>query len=293
MVGILSLIFGIAGILTSFIYIGIFLCVVGITLGIVGLTDCFSEKNFPLAGLLLSILGSVMSVYVIASDMDANKLIVIYNSDDKIYMSNYKQVSEALDELANYNIEDDISLEWQNELGESENINLNANGTTDDQTESAKNIEVEEPNRGETIAVQPDRDWYMGRSEEDEIKDESPKESGDKILYQDENVIITYEGITEGSWGNGYDICITVENLSQRTLTIQCRETSINGYMVEPICSIEVASGKKNRDAISIMGDDADSIPMNMVNNVETKFHIFDFNDMFDFSYDTENIVVR
>lgn len=293
MVGILSLIFGIAGILTSFIYIGIFLCVVGITLGIVGLTDCFSEKNFPLAGLLLSILGSVMSVYVIASDMDANKLIVIYNSDDKIYMSNYKQVSEALDELANYNIEDDISLEWQNELGESENINLNANGTTDDQTESAKNIEVEEPNRGETIAVQPDRDWYMGRSEEDEIKDESPKESGDKILYQDENVIIIYEGITEGSLGNGYDICITVENLSQRTLTIQCRETSINGYMVEPICSIEVASGKKNRDAISIMGDDADSIPMNMVNNVETKFHIFDFNDMFDFSYDTENIVVR
>lgn len=84
MVGILSLIFGIAGILTSFIYIGIFLCVVGITLGIVGLTDCFSEKNFPLAGLLLSILGSVMSVYVVASDIDSGKLLIAYVGNENI-----------------------------------------------------------------------------------------------------------------------------------------------------------------------------------------------------------------
>ena len=88
MVGILSLIFGIVGILTSFFYVGIFLCIVGITLGIVGLTDCFSEKNFPLAGLLLSILGTILSIYTVVSDIDAGRLLILYlgNESESLYV---------------------------------------------------------------------------------------------------------------------------------------------------------------------------------------------------------------
>lgn len=128
---------------------------------------------------------------------------------------------------------------------------------------------------------------------EEESETEERKETGnnENIVYSDQNVIITYTGIKEKSYGNGYLINFTIENLSEKTLTIQLRETSINGIMVNPMCSIDIASGKKAINNAEIWGDDAKSIPMSEVKNIETKFHIFNDSDWSD-RYDTENIVI-
>lgn len=77
--GILSLIFGIAGLIASYWYVGIILCAIGVTLGIVTFTDCLADKKFAAAGLLVSVLGVVMSVYFFVSDIDSGRLIVIYD----------------------------------------------------------------------------------------------------------------------------------------------------------------------------------------------------------------------
>lgn len=74
--GILSLIFGIVGLIASYWYIGVLFCIVGLVLGIVGAVDCFSEKKLPVAGILISVLGIVMSVYFIVSDLDSMRLLV-------------------------------------------------------------------------------------------------------------------------------------------------------------------------------------------------------------------------
>lgn len=108
-------------------------------------------------------------------------------------------------------------------------------------------------------------------------------------LYQDENLIITYDGI-EGT-EDDYDVMFIIENISDRTLTVQVREVSINGFMVDPTCSIEIAPGKKAKDGMNIWGDDAEITPMSETENVETKFHIFDAND-WEYSYDTENVII-
>lgn len=115
-----------------------------------------------------------------------------------------------------------------------------------------------------------------------------PKEESRKI-YEDENVIIYYTGITGDE--NDYDVNFIVENLSNRTITVQVRETSINEIMVNPTCSIEVAPGKKAFDDMGIDGKDATNAPKSQVTNIETKFYVFDENDD-DFGYDTENVVI-
>lgn len=74
--GILSLIFGIAGLISSYWYIGMLLCLIGLVMGIVGAADCFTENKFPVAGILISVLGIVMSVYFIVSDLDSGRLLV-------------------------------------------------------------------------------------------------------------------------------------------------------------------------------------------------------------------------
>lgn len=122
-----------------------------------------------------------------------------------------------------------------------------------------------------------------------ELKGETGVEEGG-VLYQDENIIITFDGIDGEE--DDYDVKFILENLSDKTLTVQARETSINGFMVDPICSMEVAPGKKAKDGMSIWGEDAEDNPMSEVENIETKFHIFNNDDWEDY-VDTENIVIK
>lgn len=114
-------------------------------------------------------------------------------------------------------------------------------------------------------------------------------ENFDTLIYQDENIIVTYNGISGKE--NSYDINFVIENLSDKTLIIQVRETSINGFMVNPICSIEIAPGKKAIDGMTIRSTDAENHPMSTVENIETKFHIY--TDDWEIRYDTENVVIK
>ncbi len=130
-------------------------------------------------------------------------------------------------------------------------------------------------------------------SENDLLKKFSIKQSGeseDAVVYQDENVIIHYNGMSEN--GDNYDVNFTIENLSSKTLCVQFRETSINDFMVVPIGSIEIAPGKKAKDSMKIYGDEAEEYPMSSVESLETKFHIFNNDDISDY-YETESIKIK
>lgn len=107
------------------------------------------------------------------------------------------------------------------------------------------------------------------------------------IVYEDKNVIIKFDGIYGEE--DEYDINFIVQNISARSIVIQVRETSINGFMVDPTCSMEIAPGKKIKDGMRIDFDDARTTPKSDVKEIETKFHIFDWGDD-DFGYDTEFI---
>lgn len=99
-----------------------------------------------------------------------------------------------------------------------------------------------------------------------------------KVLYEDGEIIITFTGISGKE--NDYQVDFLIENISDRDLEIQVRDTSINGFMVSPICSMEVAAGKKTKDSMKIWGDDAETTPLSEISNIETKFWIFSWDDI-------------
>lgn len=99
-----------------------------------------------------------------------------------------------------------------------------------------------------------------------------------KVLYEDDEIIITFTGISGKE--NDYQVDFLIENISDRDLEVQVRDTSINGFMVDPICSMEVASGKKTKDSMKIWGDDAESTPLSEISSIETKFWIFSWDDI-------------
>ncbi len=249
-IGILSLIFGIIGLLSSTWYIGIIPCVVGIVLGIVGLTDFLSDKKFATAGLLISILGAVVSVYIYVSDIDSGRLVVIHNN------------------------------------GKSQSADV-ASKTSDS---SAQIYKTTTESKVTEVSKQEEKAESLPEKNEEKETKQSSNNKSDNVLYQDDNIVITYQGISESFWG--YDFDLMVENKSNRTLEVQVREMSINGFMVDPVCSIEIAPGKKARDGIGIWADDAENTPMNSVKTAEAKFAILDWDD-YDFNYETQSVIIQ
>lgn len=110
-----------------------------------------------------------------------------------------------------------------------------------------------------------------------------------KLIYEDENINITFTGIS-GEEGD-YNIDLIAENVSQRNIVIQVENISINEFMVDPICSMEISSGKKIKDKIQIWDVLGDVTPMSEVSNIEVKFRIFDWEDD-NFGYNTDDISI-
>lgn len=77
----------------------------------------------------------------------------------------------------------------------------------------------------------------------------------------------------------GPELKILIENNTDKDLTIQCRNSSVNGYMVETMISAEVAAGKKNNDAVTFMSSDLELCGIDTIADMEFSFHIFTTED--------------
>lgn len=111
----------------------------------------------------------------------------------------------------------------------------------------------------------------------------------ENLVYEDSNVKIYYNGITGKE--DDYTINLTIENLSNKTLQISDKDTSINGYMADPSFVVTVAPGKKAKDGMRMYYSRAENFPMNEIENIETRFHISNEDNWKD-NYDTENVIV-
>lgn len=77
----------------------------------------------------------------------------------------------------------------------------------------------------------------------------------------------------------GAELKIFIENDTDKDLTIQCRNSSVNGYMVETMISADVAAGKKANDAITFMSSDLELCGIETIADMEFAFHIFTTED--------------
>lgn len=130
-----------------------------------------------------------------------------------------------------------------------------------------------------------------GQSLKCKVKVSSGKSIGG-IIYKDGSVCIKFMGLEQIKYmGGWYEIKVQIENFLDRSICIQAREMSINGYMVSPAFSADIAPEKKINAKITIWGDDSKNIPMKKVKNIETKFFVFDWNDL-NFGYETEFVSI-
>lgn len=113
-----------------------------------------------------------------------------------------------------------------------------------------------------------------------------------EVFYDQNGIKIIGKGLsTEGSfWGPG--LILYIENSSEKDFTVQVRDVSVNGFMIEPTLSQDVLIGKKALTAVTFFDTDLEENGITDISDIEASFHVFDM-DSWDTIVDTEPVKIN
>lgn len=113
-----------------------------------------------------------------------------------------------------------------------------------------------------------------------------------EVFYDQNGIKIIGKGLsTEGSfWGPG--LILYIENSSDKDFTVQVRDVSVNGFMIEPTLSQDVLIGKKALTAVTFFDTDLEENGITDISDIEASFHVFDM-DSWDTIVDTEPVKIN
>jgi len=111
------------------------------------------------------------------------------------------------------------------------------------------------------------------------------------VALEQKGIKIVIKKLTQEDSIFGTDLNVYIENNGDQDATIQIRDMSVNGFMIDPIFSCDVLSGKKAYSAIRFMESDLTDNSIENFEILEFSFHIFNF-ESWDDIYDSEPITV-
>lgn len=112
-----------------------------------------------------------------------------------------------------------------------------------------------------------------------------------ELAYEADGVKIVVKGLVEDANYLGTDLVVYIENNTDRFITVQTNDVSVNGFMLDPIFSCDVAPGKHAIDGMTFMSTELEENEITDIASVELSFHIFDLEDWMN-STDTESITI-
>ena len=97
----------------------------------------------------------------------------------------------------------------------------------------------------------------------------------EQVLVEQDGIKITAKDITYDSSFMGSSLNLIIENTSDKTITVQARDVSVNGYMLNPIMSADIAPGKTANDDILFLSSELEENGIEAIANIEAKFTAF------------------
>lgn len=143
-------------------------------------------------------------------------------------------------------------------------------------------------------AVDPSVSGSVSQASVDSVPAETA--SGDPTI--EEQVLMDMDGITVTATGldlsgmMGPELKVLVENNGEKAVTVQVRDCSVNGFMIEPMFSCDVQPGKKSNDSISFFSSDMEANGIDVIGTIELSFHVFD-PETFDTLFDSDTVMVE
>ncbi len=113
----------------------------------------------------------------------------------------------------------------------------------------------------------------------------------EQVLYEEGGLKITATSLDMEEF-LGPELSVLIENNTEKDLTVQTRDVSINDLMIEPTFSSDVAAGKKANDAIAFFTEDLERNAIDKIAKIELRLNIFTSDD-FETVAETDPIVIN
>lgn len=113
-----------------------------------------------------------------------------------------------------------------------------------------------------------------------------------QVAYEADGIKIVIKGLTDDASILGESIVVYAENNSGANITVQSKDVSINGIMVDPIFSCDVLSGKRTVDTITFMSSELEENGITDIADIELVFHIFNADSWEDIT-DTDVVTIN
>lgn len=134
----------------------------------------------------------------------------------------------------------------------------------------------------------------------DEVKTDTLTEGGsyadavtieEAVLLDERGIKVTAKKIDFGGLF-GPEVKLLIENNFGEAITVQARNVSVNGYMVDDMFSADVADGKKANDELTIMNSSLELCKIETIADIEFSFHVFTSDDWEDI-LDSEQVQIK
>lgn len=97
----------------------------------------------------------------------------------------------------------------------------------------------------------------------------------EQVIFDKDGIKVTVKGLSSDDFF-GPAVKVLVENGSDQNITVQTRNCSVNGLMMEPMFSCDVAAGKKANDTIAFMTSQLETAQISTIASIEFYLNIFD-----------------
>ncbi len=130
------------------------------------------------------------------------------------------------------------------------------------------------------------------KEKKEEEEEEKTKEAAveEQVLLEQDGIKVTLKELDNDSL-LGPQLKVLVENSSEKNLTVQTNNVSVNGIMIQSLFSCEVAAGKSANNEISLLSSDLEDAGITIIQNVELNFHVFD-TASYDTVFDSDTIYI-
>lgn len=111
------------------------------------------------------------------------------------------------------------------------------------------------------------------------------------VLFDENNIKIVSKGVNEDAF-LGKEILLYIANNTDESITVQVRDVSINGCMMNAIFSCELNPGKHAVDGITFLDSELEENSIETIENVELSFNVFN-SDNYDGIVDSQPITIE
>ena len=112
------------------------------------------------------------------------------------------------------------------------------------------------------------------------------------ILVDTKDIRIIAQGIDKDDSIFGPSLMLYIENNANLNITIQARDVSVNGFMIDSIMSEDISIGNKSITSLTFMNSDLEENGIENIEEIELSFHIYNY-DSYDTYLDTQTVKVE